>query len=515
MSNRLSGLFFVAVSPALAMAEPVFKPVQVAEHIYQGGWEHYVGGGLASFDCDGDAFPELYAAGGSNPAKLFRNLSQRNDAVRFEEATPDTLALTSVTGAYPLDIDSDGNIDLAVLRAGRNLLLKGDGACGFTPFDTLALDPHEKWTTAFSATWEAGQSLPTLAIGNYVDRTDPAGPFEACDTNELYRPQGEVYGAAFPLDPGFCALSMLFTDWGRNGRADLRVSNDRHYYVRDGEEQLWALEPEPRLYTRQDGWQRFSIWGMGIASRDISGDGLPDVFLTSMADQKFQFLTNREIPAYENAPFDLGVTAHRPYTGDDGRPSTGWHVSFGDVQNDGLDDIFISKGNVEQMPGSAMLDPNNLLVQTTAGKFVEKGDRAGLATLHRSRGAVLADFNRDGLLDVAVVNRRAPLEVYQNVTEVSGNWISVALHQLAPNVQAVGAWIEVATADRTFTREVVVGGGHGGGTSGPQHFGLGAAESARIRVTWPDGGLSDWHSVDANQSLSLDRDGSDIVVTAY
>ncbi len=78
---------------------------------------------------------------------------------------------------------------------------------------------------------------------------------------------------------------------------------------------------------------------MGIAARDLNGDGLPEVFLTSMGDQRLQALAERDRPAFQHVPYARGTTAHRPYTGGDGRPSTGWHVAFGDVQNDGRDDI--------------------------------------------------------------------------------------------------------------------------------------------------------------------------------
>ena len=69
-----------------------------------------------------------------------------------------------------------------------------------------------------------------------------------------------------PLAPGFCALSMLFTDWNKSGVPSLRISNDRQYY-RGGEEQMWRIEPgkTPRPYTRADGWRHLSIFGMGIA----------------------------------------------------------------------------------------------------------------------------------------------------------------------------------------------------------------------------------------------------------
>lgn len=54
--------------------------------------------------------------------------------------------------------------------------------------------------------------------------------------------------------------------------------------------------------------------------------------------------------------------AQRPHNSDDGRPSTGWHAEFGNIDNDGCADLFIAKGNVDQMPSNAIHDPNNLLI---------------------------------------------------------------------------------------------------------------------------------------------------------
>ncbi|MEP2717077.1 FG-GAP-like repeat-containing protein, partial [Pseudophaeobacter sp.] len=186
-------LWVSALCPALAGAEPLFQPEPAPDHSYDGGWEHYVGGGLAVFDCDGDHRPDLYAAGGENPAQLLRNGSEPGGELVFTPDTPEALSLTGVIGAYPLDIDSDGHQDLAILRVGENLLLRGLGACNFEAFAPEGFDGGDRWTTAFSATWEQGQDLPTLAFGNYVDRDDPDGPFGACDENQLLRPEGQSY----------------------------------------------------------------------------------------------------------------------------------------------------------------------------------------------------------------------------------------------------------------------------------------------------------------------------------
>lgn len=492
----------MAFAADLALADggsPTFFEQRIA-HEYDGGWEHFVGGGIAAFDCDGDALPELFAAGGESRAILLRNRSTE-EALSFVEGTPGSLSLTAVTGAYPIDIDSDGITDLVVLRAGEDQVFKGGPDCDFTP---MAFPVGNHWSTAFSATWEDGNARPTMAFGHYVDRDDPDGPFEACDTNTLYRPDEAGGWQNITLKPGYCSLSMLFSDWGRRGRADLRVSNDRHYYVRGGTEQMWAMEDVPRLYTAEDGWNEQAIWGMGIASRDITGDGLPEVYLTSMGDQKLQFPTGVG-PGYEDAKFERGHTAHRPYTGGDGRPSTGWHAAFADFDNDGRDDIFVAKGNVEQMPSNAADDPNNLLMQNADGRFEERGGDAGLASLERGRGAVVVDFNNDGLLDIAVVNRRAPLELYRNTSVQVGGWLSVKVGQPAPNVDAVGAFIEVKTPAGVQTREITIGGGHVSGSLGPHHFGLGEAEFAEVRVIWPNQEVSDWRRVAANTPLRLSR----------
>ena len=67
-------LICALMAPA-AFAEVSFIQRSLPDHVYSGGWEHFVGGGVAAFDCNGDQFPELYAAGGENPAQLMLNMT--------------------------------------------------------------------------------------------------------------------------------------------------------------------------------------------------------------------------------------------------------------------------------------------------------------------------------------------------------------------------------------------------------------------------------------------------------
>lgn len=501
---RIMALVIVLATPV--GAGPLFvdrSGMLPVSAVYAGGWEHFVGGGVALFDCNADARPDMFVAGGENRAELLVNTSQPGGSISFKAGT--MAPITDVTGAYPLDIDGDGLLDLAVLRVGADRFLKGLPDCQFQDAtQAWGLETADRWSTAFTATWEQGQTWPTLAIGHYVDRARPEGPFEACDSNSLYRPGPTGgYGAEIQIAPGYCALSMLFSDWQRNGSPDLRISNDRHYYVRGGYEEMWRLDPLAPYAEAE--WPRFSLWGMGIASRDITGDGLPEVMMTSMGDQLLQL--NRGGGRLENAPFALGTYAHRPFMGDDGRPSTGWHAEFGDIDNDGLVDLFIAKGNVDQMPSNAIHDPNNLLMQGADGKFVEYGAQAGIATMERSRGAGLADLNADGRLDIVVVNRRVPIEIWENQTPGAGNWLAVALHGAGGNTQGVGAWVELRANGRVQAREVTVGGGHVSGQFLPLHFGLGAAERAELRIIWPGKAPSDWVEVPAGGLVTFGPDG--------
>jgi enediyne biosynthesis protein E4 len=503
-------LFVSAAIPAVAAEAPLTpKFTEETESsgfnsLFKGEWEYMVGGGVAAFDCNGDYLPELVTAGGENKAVFYRNAGTKGGALKLEAQTSG-LEQDKVLGAYPLDVDGDGNMDVMLLRQGENVLMRGLGACKFERAnEAWGFDGGDGWSAAFAATWEKGVSWPTLAVGNYINREEEFSPWGSCTDNWLLRPaaEGGKFAAPVALKPSFCPLSMLFTDWNRTGTPALRMSNDREYYEA-GQEQLWRIEPgkEPALFTPADGWARLRIWGMGIASTDLNSDTFPDYYLTSMADQKLQVL--KEVPKegapkpqYADIAWPSGVTAHRPYTGDDLKPSTGWHAQFEDVNNDSFTDLFVAKGNVWSMPDFSMKDPNNLLLQTPEMKFVEAGDKAGVGSFAQSRGGAVVDLNLDGLVDIVVVNRNEPSQIWRNFSEGAGGYIAIKLEQDGPNRDAIGAFIEVRTGERTQRREITVGGGHASGQLTPWHFGIGTADKADVRIQWPDGKTSDWQTVD-------------------
>lgn len=495
------------------------------EHAYRGPWEYFVGGGVASFDCNADRMPDLFMAGGVEPAQLFVNESKIGGKLAFRKVELSGLSekdKTRVLGAYAINVDNDAHTDLVVLRLGENLVLKGEPDCRFRKVNKeLSLNGGIDWTTSFAATWEDGSNFPTLAFGNYVDRTAPGSPWGTCSPHWLARPlisEGGLpdYSDASTLQPAHCALSVLFTDWNKSGQASLRITNDRQYY-RGGQEQLWRLDPgrPPRQFSSSQGWKPLRIWGMGIAEADLDQDGLPEYALSSMGDTMLQTLdpdADAERPTYRDAAYEKQMTAHRPYTGTDLKPSTGWHTQFADFNNDTHLDLFIAKGNVEAMPDFAAFDPDNLLMGNGQGKFVEQGARAGIARGTRGRGAAVIDLNADGMQDLVVVNREANASVFRNLGVQTdwghrpmGNWVAIELRNGKSNVNAVGAKISVKTGNVIQSRRVQIGGGHASGQLGFIHVGLGVAERATIRVQWPGGDWSHEYRVFANNFVQLTK----------
>ena len=486
------------------------------EHTYDGSWEFFVGGGVAVFDCDDDERPDLFFAGGSTPASLFRNQSPKGGALRFERISSEATDLTAVMGAYPLDIDSDGITDLAVLRNGENVLLRGLGGCAFERANEVwSFDGGDDQTAAFSAIWEEGEAWPTLAFGNYIDHVDEQY-VTYCALNYLVRPSaGGGFAEPIALEPGDCALSLLFSDWSRSGRRDLRVANDRHYFYADGENQLWQVLPDepPRLYTREEGWQQVQIWGMGIASQDLTQDGYPEAYLTSIGFNRLETLAGDPLrPPSRTSPTRSGSRRRRRgWDGPSTRRPPGTPSSTTSTTTAGW--ICTSlRATSTPFRTTPRTTPTSCSSASRTGRSAEPPRTPGSANCCEHEAHLSWILNGDGLLDLVEVNRYENVGIRRNVgrgtsgkPRAMGHWLAVKLEQPGPNSDAIGAWIEVELGKQKTLREVTVGGGHAGGELGPVHFGLGDRAKARLRVTWPDGSQGPWQDVDVDGVVTISR----------
>ena len=198
--------------------------------------------------------------------------------------------LERVTGAFPSTSTATPRW-ISPCSARRQRPPAGHGDCRFEPANELGASTAERRGQRPSARVGGGRraadprlrQLPrpadeTAAAPVRRQRAHPARPVDRFDE-------------PIALSPGCCSLSMLFSDWDRSGRRDLRVSNDRHYH-RDRSASSCGTSPRRAAAPVHGGrgLEDAAVLGMGIASRDLTGDGYPGVYLTSQADNKLQTL---------------------------------------------------------------------------------------------------------------------------------------------------------------------------------------------------------------------------------
>ena len=373
---------------------------------------------------------------------------------------------------------------------------------------------------AFSATWEGDAALPTLAIGNYLVLDDGRAEPTLRLPRQRARPargRRDVYGRRSRSARLVLALAAL----QRLGpiRTPRPPRHQRPALLprrRRSSSGGWSPARPPRLWTREEGWQTLRIWGMGIASHDLTGDGYPEVYLTSQADNKLQTLADgAEQPNYEDIALERGVTAHGPTRATTTLPSTAWHAEFEDVNNDGFIDLFVAKGNVEAIARLRGARPEQPAPRP-ARRHVrrERRRRPGSAELRarprrrarrpQPRRPARPRRRQPARERPAVAQRRRRRRPRRPRRWATGSPCALEQPGREPRRhRRLGRGARRRAGHRAAS--CTVGGGHAGGQLGWIHFGLGEADRAEVRVTWPDGEVGPWSRSRPNRFATIER----------
>ncbi|PON18566.1 hypothetical protein C2W62_07265 [Candidatus Entotheonella serta] len=102
------------------------------------------------------------------------------------------------------------------------------------------------------------------------------------------------------------------------------------------------------------------------------------------------------------------------------------------------------------------------------------------------RGVGIADFDRDGRLDL-VINNNHPT-IYLNRFNATHNWIALKLVGHRSNRDAIGARVQLRAGGNTLYRQVEAGAGYASQAMLPVHFGIGNATAIdTVTIQWPSG----------------------------
>jgi len=483
------------------------------------------------------------------------------------------------SGCAWLDYNNDGLLDLYVVN-GRYV----EGLTNHSAPDgkdaTNHLYRNNGDGTFTDVTSQAGVGGKGMGVGVTVGDFDNDGHIDIYVTNYnsaiLYHNNGDGtftdVTAEAGVDNPFFGTGAAFLDYDRDGRLDLFVGNYlkfvptyRQFYSAKHYPGPLGYDPEfSRLFhnngngtftdvSHESGIARQAGRAMGITVGDYDNDGWPDIYVANDTMPSFLYHNNHN-GTFTNVAVDVNVaygqngeatTAMGPIFGDydndgwqdlfvsdanfhrlyhnPGKPGgffedmtneagigeisgqyTGWGDGFFDFDNDGWKDIFIVNGGLTWLipMESALLRNNGNMtfsdVSTQSGSFFEKR--------HVSRGAAFGDYDNDGYLDAFITTLGSKGILLHNTPPAGeGNhWLTVKLVGTRSNRDGFGASLEAVAGSLQQYAQSVSGSGYLSQSDPRPHFGLGQhTEVDKLTIRWPSGTVQTLEHVKADQILTV------------
>ncbi|MGE3818665.1 MAG: CRTAC1 family protein [Isosphaeraceae bacterium] len=488
-----------------------------------------LGSGVSLLDYDGDGRLDLYLTttrslpldGPARSAgnRLFRNLG----GLRFEDVTTRAGVghVGFCHGASVGDVDNDGRPDLYLTNLGGNVLYLNAGDGTFRDASAGGGAVVEGWSSGSAFLDYDGDGALDLYVtcyGQWSDHDDHefcgdkerglrviCSPFSITPARHyLFKGRGdgtfvETTAAAGVLRRDGRGLGVIAADLNHDGRTDLYVANDgcpNFLFLNRGDGTFEDLTESSGAATNEAGEVQGS---MGVDVQDLDGDGLSEILVTNFRGQYNTVYRNHDGRNFQD------VTA-RTGTVKESLPYVGWGCALADFDADGLADMFVVNGEVDdnlRALGQEIDYRQPALVWKNEGafKFSKMEDPGSFFRInHPARGAAFGDLDDDGDLDVVVGMMDERPAVLVNDSD-SGHWARIRLTPTRSNRSAIGARVEIQAGRRTLQRQRKGGDSYLSANDPRLHFGLGDAETIdRLEVHWPSGART------VLENLAVDRE---------
>ena len=486
-----------------------------------------MGAAVAVADFDRDGWPDFYVTNSADGSlnHLYRNQGDgtfKDVAAAMGVADVNRAGTGVSMGAIWADYDNDGYEDLFVYKYGRPELFHNDGGRSFTRVTDRAGLPE--WVNANSAVWfdyDRDGRIDLFLAGYWPEDIDlwhlkttriMPESFEYANNGGrkyLLRNRGdgtfEDTTAALGINSRRWTLATAAADLSGSGFPDLFLANDYGVpqlylnkggkgFVEAGRETGVALTPKS---------------GMNAAFGDVFNDGRLAIYKTNISEpgvlvqandlwvpKKSRARPGAGVPQYDDLASSLGIDLG----------GWSWGAQFGDLNNDGVLDLYLVNGYVSAgerssywydfaviavghsaiigdaanwpaMKGRSLsgYQRKRVWLNDGLGRFTDVAQVVGVTDTFDGRAVALADLQNRGVLDVIVANQRGPLLIYKNTVQPGRHWIEIALEGTASNRSAIGARVELQWDGRTQVQEVQGGSGFSAQNDRRLHYGLGSA----------------------------------------
>jgi hypothetical protein len=373
-----------------------------------------VGSGGALFDCDGDGRLDIYLVNNGGPKGRPNQLYRQQPDGTFENISKGS-GLDFVDfcmGVAIGDVDNDGRPDVLVTSYGGVRLFRNEGGGRFRDVTQQAGLENPAWGTSAAFLDYDRDGRLDLVVVNYVDY-DPSHP---CTS-----PSGK---------PDYCAPKTFS---GRVSRLFHNVSGPKE-----------GIRFEDT--TLRSGLGRLPGPGRGVCCADFDGDGWIDIFIANDGKPNHLWI-NRKDGTFKEEAVDRGLAFNGM-----GEARGNMGIALGDVNGDGLLDVFVTQLTGES-PGLWLQGPRGLYRDRVPASGLLKAAWQGTGF-----GTVLADFDQDGALDLAVVNGRV-VRAGDGEPALGPHWGPYAQRNQVFAGDGRGQFTDVSQRERPFCGTANVGRG--------------------------------------------------------
>lgn len=464
--------------------------------------------GVVSADLDRDGHADLLFTQLSGLPELYWGRGDGRfdgpDAAAFVDAPPSLGA-----GASAADFDGDGLLDLALGALGRLVVLHNRGDRRFEDVtDELGFSQHPGIVAALTWSDPDQDGDLDLFVGRHVVSGDPVSGQIVAGRSQLWRNDVGGFtdasaGLNYPGGDGGVALHARWSDLDGDGDVDLVQANDLGPWHTNS--MLLENGGDLAFTDRLDeaGLPLLEA-PMGMAVRDLDGDGLKDLWFSSFGPHE---IFRAEAP-WSYVGVSLVWGAELPPE----RLWTSWSVVDVDVDGDGRPSLLTTYGPLQvqppdapgQPPGEPLAEQPDLLL--TGPDWSPDPEAFPSAQIANSRGVGLADFNEDGVPDVVIGHVGGPPSLLLGRCTAARRLVVRLVDPSSYNRFAIGAEVTVEGGGASQVQEVVAGGrGTFSGSEPELFFGVGDAELVDLVVRWPDGEEDRFEALSSGGRVTIER----------